>query len=174
MKLSVSAYSFSRIFGKDGFDIYKLIKTVKEQGWDGIEFSGIPGEPNGGDEVFELCGLIKKLCADEELEVVNYCTGSDFLNGSGGDLEKEIECYLGSFIGDLSAIDFWKRNQLAYPILSRLAFYYLHAPASSSIFLWIFNNYIGSHFVCEFIALSNFHQSAVMIPKRKKRKRKNN
>lgn len=90
MKIGVSAYSYSRLFGKDGFDIYKLVKTVKEQGFDGIEFAGIPGE-DSAEDIFELCGEVKKICADEELEVINYCIGSDFLNGSNGDVEKEIE-----------------------------------------------------------------------------------
>ena len=88
MKIGVSSYSYSRIFGKDGFGIEKLIKTVKEQGFDGIEFAGIP---NGEADIWEFCALIKKLCADEGLDIINYCVGSDFLNGSGGDIEKEIE-----------------------------------------------------------------------------------
>jgi len=87
MKISVSSYSYLSIFGKDGFDIYKLIKTVKEQGFDGFEVAHIP---NGDVEMFEFFKLIKKLCADEGLEIPNYCIGSDFLNGSGGDIEKEI------------------------------------------------------------------------------------
>lgn len=87
MKLGVSSYSYLRIFGKDGFDIYKLVKTVKEQGFDGLEIAHIP---NGDVEIFEFFGLIKKICADEGLEIPNYCVGSDFLNGSGGDIEKEI------------------------------------------------------------------------------------
>ena len=89
MKLGVSAYSYSRILNKDGFDIYKLVKTVKEQGFDGLEFANIP-IPDGDVEIFEFCKLIKKLCADEGLEIINYCVGSDFINGSGGDIEKEI------------------------------------------------------------------------------------
>ena len=36
MKLGVSAYSYARLFGKNGFDIYKLIKTAKETGLDVI------------------------------------------------------------------------------------------------------------------------------------------
>ena len=88
MKLCVSSYCYSRIFGKDGFDIYKLVKTVKEQGWDGIEFAEIP---NGDADIWEFCKLVKQLCADEGLEIINYCVGSDFINGSGGDLKKEIE-----------------------------------------------------------------------------------
>ena len=88
MKISVSSYSYSRIFGKDGFDIRKLIQTVKEQGFDGLEFAGIP---NGDSEIFAFCKLIKNLCDEEGLVIPCYCTGSDFINGSGGDIEKEIE-----------------------------------------------------------------------------------
>ncbi|MCL2099179.1 MAG: sugar phosphate isomerase/epimerase [Oscillospiraceae bacterium] len=88
MKIGVSSYSYSGIFGKDGFDIYKLIKTVKEQGFDGIEFAGVP---NGETDIWEFCKLVKKLCADEGLEIINYCVGSDFINGGGGDINKEIE-----------------------------------------------------------------------------------
>ena len=88
MKIGVSSYSYLGIFGKDGFDIYKLVKTVKEQGFDGLEIAHIP---NDEIEIFEFCCLIKKLCDDEGLEIPNYCIGSDFLNGSGGDIEKEIE-----------------------------------------------------------------------------------
>ena len=87
MKISVSSYSYLKIFGKDGFDIYKLVKTVKEQGFDGLEIAHIP---NGDVEIFEFFRLIKRLCDDEGLEIPNYCIGSDFLNGSGGDIEKEI------------------------------------------------------------------------------------
>ncbi|MCL1858475.1 MAG: sugar phosphate isomerase/epimerase [Oscillospiraceae bacterium] len=87
MKISVSSYSYLSIFGKNGFDIYKLVKTVKEQGFNGFEVAHIP---NGDVEIFEFCGLIKKLCGDEGLEIPNYCIGSDFLNGSDGDIEKEI------------------------------------------------------------------------------------
>jgi len=88
MKISVSSYSYLGMYGRDGFDIYKLIKTVKEQGFDGFEVAHIP---NGEIEIFEFCELIKNLCAEEGLEIPNYCIGSDFLNGSGGDIEKEIE-----------------------------------------------------------------------------------
>jgi len=88
MKIGVSSYSYLSIFGKDGFDIYKLVKTVKEQGFDGLEIAHIP---NGEIEIFEFCKLIKKLCDESGLEIPNYCIGSDFLNGSGGDIEKEIE-----------------------------------------------------------------------------------
>ncbi|MCL2095834.1 MAG: sugar phosphate isomerase/epimerase [Oscillospiraceae bacterium] len=91
MKISVSSYSYLNIFGKDGFDIYKLVKTVKQQGFDGIEIASLPNQnQNGEDDLFEFFRLIKKLCADEGLEIPNYCVGSDFLNGSGGDIEKEI------------------------------------------------------------------------------------
>ena len=88
MKISVSSYSYLSIFGKNGFDIYKLVKTVREQGFDGFEIAHIP---NGDIEIFQFCALIKKLCCDEGLEIPNYCIGSDFLNGSEGDIEKEIE-----------------------------------------------------------------------------------
>jgi len=87
MKISVSSYSYLSIFGKDGFDIYKLVKTVKEQGFDGLEIAHIP---NGDIEISEFFKLIRKLCGEEGLEIPNYCVSSDFLNGSGGDIEKEI------------------------------------------------------------------------------------
>ena len=92
MKLGVSSYCYYRLLGKDGFDIYKLIETVKETGFEGIEFVRIPGEENVSD-VFELCAEIKKICSDEGLEIINYCTNSDFIAGSDGDwdIEKEIE-----------------------------------------------------------------------------------
>jgi len=94
MKIGVSSYCYGRLFGKNGFDIYKLVKTVKEIGFEGIEFVNIPGEDSASD-IFKLCGEIKKICADEGLEVTNYCVGSDFLNGSGGDIDKEIEMVKG-------------------------------------------------------------------------------
>lgn len=87
MKIGVSSYSYMSIFGKEGFDIYKLVKTVKEQGFEGLEIAHIP---NGDTEIFEFCRLIKKLCGEEGLDIPNYCVGSDFLNGSGGDIEAEI------------------------------------------------------------------------------------
>ena len=88
MKICVSSYSYLSIFGKNGFDVYKLVKTVKEQGFDGLEIAHLPNE---NIEMFEFFGLVKKLCADEGLEIPNYCVSSDFINGSGGNIEKEIE-----------------------------------------------------------------------------------
>ena len=87
MKIGVSAYSYSRLLGKDGFDVYKLVKTVKEQGFDGLEFVDLP---NGDIEIFEFCKILKKLCENEGIEIINLAVGSDFLNGSDGDIEKEI------------------------------------------------------------------------------------
>lgn len=94
MKLAVSTYSYSNIFGKNGFDTEKLFETVKNQGFEGIEFAHVPfsGEKfDSQDDIIAYAHKLNEMCGKFGLMPVNYSTGSDFINGSGGDIEAEIK-----------------------------------------------------------------------------------
>ena len=89
MKLGVSSYSFSRLVGNKTMKQIEVIAKAKEMGFDVIEFSTI-AVPDGKT----LPAFAKELKAESErvgLPIVNYTIGADFLNGSNGDLQAEID-----------------------------------------------------------------------------------
>ena len=88
-KLGVSSYSYSRLYKDGGFSLFDAVKHAKAVGFDVIEFSGLAGKK--GDELLGFAAEIKKACDAAQIEVGNYTIGADLLNGSGGDLDKEIE-----------------------------------------------------------------------------------
>lgn len=86
MKIAVSTYSFGKYAGSLGYK--EILRLAKEYGAEGIDVSGITGTH---EERIELAGEISGCCADLGLGLACYCTGGDFVNGSGGDLDAEIE-----------------------------------------------------------------------------------
>ena len=48
------------------------------------------------------------------------------------ELEMEVDRYLSSAGSNLAPGSFWSENRATFPVLSRMAFYFVHAPASSS------------------------------------------
>ena len=89
MKLGVSSYSFSRLVGDKTLKQIEVIAKAKEMGFDVIEFSTI-SVPEGK----ALPAFAKELKAESErvgLPIVNYTIGADFLNGSNGNLQAEID-----------------------------------------------------------------------------------
>ena len=86
MKLSVSVYSFGRYVQALGIE--GVIKKTAEMGFDGIEFVDAVGDFRVTKEnAKELAGL----CGAAGLDIAAFCVGADFLNGSEGDCEKEVE-----------------------------------------------------------------------------------
>ena len=102
MKTSVSTYSFGEYLNSDRLGIFGVIDKAAEMGFDGIEFAEA-GWINGYD--FSLAEKIKEYVASKNMEVVSYCVGADFINGSGGVLKDEINrlCRISKFAAALGA-----------------------------------------------------------------------
>ncbi len=88
MKFAVSSYSLSSLVNKGEKTEKELISLAKEIGFDGIEFAEIR-TPEGMDKA-EYARTLKAECERIGVEPVQYSVGADFINGSEGDLEKEI------------------------------------------------------------------------------------
>ena len=89
MKIGVSSYSYSRLVRSGQMQQIEVIAKAKEMGFDVIEFSTI-AVPEGKT----LAGFAAELKAEAEkvgIEIANYTIGADFLKGSGGDIDAEIE-----------------------------------------------------------------------------------
>ncbi len=89
MKYSVSMYSYSQLTSSGKKTLEDCIFLAKEQGFDGVEFVDIT-PPEGMSEI-EYAKVLKEKCDEAGLEVSSYTVGADFLNGSDGNLEREIE-----------------------------------------------------------------------------------
>ena len=84
MKIGVSSYSFSRIAGE-----VDVIAKAKEMGFDVIEFAGLRVQE--GDTLEATAEKTKARCAEVGIEIASYTIGADFITGSGGNLDAEIE-----------------------------------------------------------------------------------
>ena len=89
MKFAVSSYSLSSLVSKGEKTEKELIPLAKEIGFDGIEFAEIH-TPEGKDKS-EYAKELKEECDRVGIEPVQYSVGADFIYGSDGDLEKEID-----------------------------------------------------------------------------------
>lgn len=88
MKICVSTYSFGPYIKRDDFGIYGAIDFAVENGFDGIEI--VDGmHADCGDT--EKAKKVAEYCKEKNLEIASFCTGADFLYGSGGDLDAEIQ-----------------------------------------------------------------------------------
>ena len=86
MKIAVSTYSFGKYADSIGYK--EILKLTKEYGAEGIDVA----EPTGTfEERIELAKRISGYCDELGLGLACYCTSGDFVNGSGGDLDAEIE-----------------------------------------------------------------------------------
>ncbi len=89
MKFSVSSYSYQKLLDEGVYTHLTLIEKVKEMGFDAIEYTDLK-VPEGKTEL-EYAREIRKEAERVGIEISNYTIGADFANGSGGDIEKEIE-----------------------------------------------------------------------------------
>ena len=89
MKIGVSSYSFIRLVTSGQIEQKAVITKAKEIGFDVIEFSKIivPEGKSLPDYATELRAEADSVGID----IVNYTIGADFLRGSNGDLQAEIE-----------------------------------------------------------------------------------
>ncbi|HBN95768.1 MAG TPA: hypothetical protein DDZ66_05670, partial [Firmicutes bacterium] len=86
MQIGVSSYSYSQ----SSLDVFAIIKHAKEMGFDVIEFAGFPNLPQG-ETALSFAPRVREACDEADIKVVNYTIWADFITGSGGNLEAEIE-----------------------------------------------------------------------------------
>lgn len=89
MKFAVSSYSLSSLVGRGEKTELELIALAKELGFDGIEFAEIH-TPDGENKA-EYARVLRAECDRVGIASVQYSVGADFIYGSDGDLNKEIE-----------------------------------------------------------------------------------
>lgn len=89
MKVSVSTYSFTKMFDNGELTQFGSIQKAKDLGFDGIEFVDIL--PHDGSTVEEYAKKMGEECKRLGLHISNYTVGADFILGSNGDLAAEIE-----------------------------------------------------------------------------------
>lgn len=89
MKLSVSTYSFNQLLSTGGMTQFDCIAKAKEIGFDAIEFVGILAPD--GITTTEYAEILSKECKRLNMPVSSFTVGADFLTGSGGNTNLEIE-----------------------------------------------------------------------------------
>lgn len=89
MKYSVSMYSYSQLISSGEKTLEQCLETAAQQGFEGVEFTDLT--PPDKADVLDYAASLRELCARLGLTIVCYTVGADFLNGSGSDLDKEIE-----------------------------------------------------------------------------------
>lgn len=89
MQIGVSSYSYSRLVKAGKMTQLEVIGKAKEMGFDTIEFSTL-AVPEG-QTLADFAKKVKEECDRVGFEISNYTIGADFLNGSDGDLDAEIE-----------------------------------------------------------------------------------
>jgi len=89
MKIGVSSYSFSKLVRSGQMGQIDVVAKAGKMGFDAIEFSTffVPDE----ETPESLASKLRGECERIGIGVVNYTIGADFINGSGGDLDAEIE-----------------------------------------------------------------------------------
>lgn len=89
MKIGVSSYSFHRLVSEGKMEQLDVIEKTKEMGFDFIEFSTLVLPE--GETPLSFAPRIREECDRVGLQVVNYTIGADFINGSNGDWQAEVE-----------------------------------------------------------------------------------
>ena len=100
MQIGVSSYSYSRLVGSGKMKQIEVIKAAKHAGFDVIEFSTI-AVPEG-KTLPEFAAELKAEADAVGIKIANYTIGADFVHGSNGDIEAEIERLKGEV--DIAAI----------------------------------------------------------------------
>jgi sugar phosphate isomerase/epimerase len=89
VKIGVSSYSYSRLVHAGDLAQIAVPKTAREMGFDVIEFSSLC-VPDGM-ELEQCAAELRDECERVDLPITNYTIGADFLTGSDGNLDAEIE-----------------------------------------------------------------------------------
>lgn len=88
MKFSVSIYSFHKYAKQGKRAIFSAIDFAALLGFDGIDFVDAGLEY---DEYLTYAREVGEYCRSKGLTPACFCSAADFLNGSNGDLDAEIE-----------------------------------------------------------------------------------
>lgn len=89
MKFAVSSYSFHTLTESGKYKEKELIKLAKDIGFDSIEFAEI--HPEKESKKASYAEKLREESEKQGVPIINYAIGCDFLNGSDGDTDKEIE-----------------------------------------------------------------------------------
>ena len=89
MKISVSSYSFNKLLSSNEMTQFDCISKAKEIGFDAIEFVDILA-PDGVSKE-EYAEILSKECKRLEMPISSFTFGADFLTGSDGNTNLEIE-----------------------------------------------------------------------------------
>ena len=87
----MSSYSFGHYASQNELGVLGIIDKTKEMGFDGIEFAAEDWWI--GDD--EMLKKMRERCEKNSLPVVNLAVGADFITGSDGDLDREVERVCG-------------------------------------------------------------------------------
>ena len=90
MKLGVSLYSFHGYTDPSSLGVKGCIDKVKELGGEGVDIIEGPAFETQ-EEYLAYAKDIGDYLKQVGIEACCFCAGSDFINGSDGDLQKEIE-----------------------------------------------------------------------------------
>jgi sugar phosphate isomerase/epimerase len=88
MKIGVSSYSYSQYLREGKLDHVSVVAKAKEMGFDGIEFTGLPGQTQE-----DKLALAAKIVAEAErvdIEITAYCIGANFLQPTRTALDVEV------------------------------------------------------------------------------------
>lgn len=88
MKLCASTYSFGRYAASDALGIFGMVDKAAEMGFEGIEI--VDGTIENCRDI-ETIRKIVAYCKEKNMCIPSFCTGADFIYGSGGVLDDEIE-----------------------------------------------------------------------------------
>jgi sugar phosphate isomerase/epimerase len=89
MKTGISSYSFHRLLKGGKFTLFDAIDYTSRTGFDAIEFTDLA--PPEGKGVEDFAKEIRDACAGAGLPVSCYAVQADFINGSEGNIHREIE-----------------------------------------------------------------------------------
>ncbi len=89
MKVSVSTYSYSALVRAGKMSQLDCIAKAKEMGFDAVEVVEI--NPHDGSEPLEYAKKLRAELDKQDLPISNFTFGADFLNGSQGNTQAEIE-----------------------------------------------------------------------------------
>ncbi len=89
MQIGVSSYSYSRLVRTGRMLEIEVPEKAKEMGFDVLEFSTI-SVPEG-KKLEDFAGELKEECDRVGIPIANYTIGADFLKGSGGNIDAEVE-----------------------------------------------------------------------------------
>ncbi len=88
MRYCASTYSFGAYTRDEKYGIFYVIDEAAKMGFDGIEI--VDGTFAGCDDS-ENIERIVAYCKKNRLQIPSFCTGADFIYGSDGNTEAEIE-----------------------------------------------------------------------------------